>query len=459
MSNTILAIDIGSRKICAAIAESRSNEPRIIGFGTHKSQGVKKGAIVNIELASQAIRSAASDAIRMAGIDTPTKAIVSISGTHTKSINSFGVVSIANSEITIKEIGRSLETALHHTGLPPEYDIIHVLPYRFRLDDQDYIEDPDGMTGSKLEVSVHIIAAKKSSIDNIKKTIKLAGFEVENIVLTSYASSIGTLLEDEKELGAICIDMGATTSEMVVYLDKSIRYNHFLSVGSHHITNDIAAAIHAPISASEKIKIQYADPIQYTDEPQGSGELEVPSIGSNSKHSVPLNAIQSVVCSRLSETFDYLYHGFILSGLEKQISTLVLTGGMTKLTNIDKVAQQFFNFPIRIAKPIPIDSVLPEQIQDECNATIIGLILYGMGKHTNYERDSQKELRCRKARNFQNPLSAESNNFSHTDLRNLNANYEKEEQRPEKPVIIAHPSQKQDGAFMRKLKEIASRIF
>ena len=156
MDNKILAIDIGSSKICATIAEVRNNEPRIIGYSNQKSQGVRKGTIVNIELASQAIRSAIAEVKRMSGVDNINKAIVSISSAYTKNFNSSGVVSIANGEITVKEVSRALETAIYNSAIPPECDTIHVLPYRFKLDDQDYIEDPDGMIGSRLEVFVHI---------------------------------------------------------------------------------------------------------------------------------------------------------------------------------------------------------------------------------------------------------------------------------------------------------------
>ncbi len=460
MNNKILAIDIGSSKICAAIAEVRNNEPKIIGFGAQKSQGIKKGAIVNIELASQTIKNAIADAKRMSGIEDLNKAIVSISSSYTKSFNSSGVVSIANGEITIKEISRALETALYNSTIPPECDVIHILPYRFKLDDQDYIEDPDGMTGSRLEVFVHIVTAKKSSIENIKKVVKLAGVEVENIVLSSYASSIATLLEDEKELGAACIDMGGSTCEAMIYLGNSMRYNYFLGVGSQHITSDIAEAIHTSISASEEIKIKYADPIKFDENIEESEKnLEVPSIGTNYKHFASLDVVQKVVHLRIVETFNILSQAIKRSGFEDQIGTLVLTGGMTKMTNIIKIAEVFFRVPIRIAKPIAIDGVLSEELQDESNATIIGLILYGMGKHTNYEKDSQKTIRYKTSRSAENHSLNHISDFNHTDLRNLNSNFEKEEKSIEKPAIISHPSQNSDSGFMRVFKNLAKKIF
>lgn len=460
MDNKILAIDIGSSKICVAIAEVRNEEPKIIGFGTQKSQGIKKGTIVNIELASQAIRNALIDAKRMADAENITKAIVSISSSYTKSLDSSGVVSIANGgEITIKEISRALETALYNSTIPTECEVIHILPYKFKLDDQDFIEDPDGMTGSRLEVFTHIITAKKAILENLKKVVRLAGVEVENIVLSPYASSIATLLEDEKELGVACIDMGGSTCETMIYLGSSMRYNHFLGVGSQHITSDIAEAIHTSISAAEEIKIKYADP-KYDENDEMSGKsLEVPSMGTTKKHHVSLAAIQKVVSMRVVETFNILSQAIKRSGLEDQIGTLVLTGGMSKMTNILKIAEVFFRIPIRIAKPIAIDSVLPEALQDESNATIIGLILYGMGKHTNYERDSQKNIRYKKCRDIHNSELSRNDEISHTDLRNLGGNFKKSEESVEKIDIIVAQNQKDDSKVLQFIKKIANKIF
>lgn len=136
------------------------------------------------------------------------KAIVSISGVYTKSINSSGIVNIPNSEIGIKEINRVMQTALYNATIPNEYEVLHVLPYNFKVDDQDFIDDPLGMSGNRLEVFVHIVTAQRSSLGNLKKAVKAAGVEIENIVLSAYASAIAVLNDDEKELGVACIDMG-----------------------------------------------------------------------------------------------------------------------------------------------------------------------------------------------------------------------------------------------------------
>lgn len=460
MDNKILAIDIGSSKICATIAEIHNSEPRIIGYSNQRSQGIRKGMIVNIELASQTIRSAIAEVKRMSGVDDIKKAIVSISSAYTKNFNSSGVVSIANGEITVKEVSRALETAIYNSAIPPECDTIHVLPYRFKLDDQDYIEDPDGMIGSRLEVFVHIVTAKKSSIENIKKVVRLAGVEVENIVLSSYASSIATLLPDEKESGAVCIDMGGSTCEAMIYLGNSMHYNYFLGVGSNHITTDISEAISTSLAASEDIKIQYADPIKFDENHSDEhANLEVPSIGDNSKHLASLETVQKVVHLRIIETFNILSQAIKRSGLEEHVSAIILTGGMTKMRNIKKIAEMFFSkIPVRIAKPLPIEGIV-ENFQDETNSTIAGLIFYGVGRHTNYEKDSQKNIRYKKSHLLKSVSLPKNDDFSPvTDLRNLTNNYQKEEKSSQKIAIIEGTKPSKAG-WKSKLRDFANKLF
>jgi len=181
LSRTVLAIDIGSTKICAVIAQIDNNDNiAITGAGTTKAQGLKKGSITNIELASRSIRTAVEDAKRVSG-STITSAIVSISGAYTKSLNSNGIVNIQTREISLEEIQRVMRTSLYNANIPNEYEVLHALPFNFKVDDQDYIEDPLGMNASRLEVETHIITTQKSNLHNLKKAVRGAGIEVENI--------------------------------------------------------------------------------------------------------------------------------------------------------------------------------------------------------------------------------------------------------------------------------------
>lgn len=397
MNQTVLGIDIGSTKICAIIAEVKDGFPHVIGNGVTKSQGLKKGVITNIEQASKAIKLAINDAKRMAGTDF-TKAIVSISGAYTKSLNSTGIVNIPNNEIGIKEINRVMQTALYNANVLNEYDVVHALPYNFKVDEQDYIDDPLGMNGSRLEVSAHIVTAQKSSLNNLKKAIKSAGVDIENIVLCGYSSSIAVLNEDEKELGVVCVDMGGSTCNMIVHAGSSVRYNDFLGVGSNHITNDLSMALHTPLSAAEKVKIEYGSLNKSSD--AGGDLIELPVIGDEgSTHQVSLEVVQNVIYARAEETLMILAKSLEKSSLKEQVGAgVVLTGGMVKLEGIRELASVIFdNMPVRVAAPHTMEGLF-EGLKDPAYSTSIGLILYGAGKFSNYEIDSERKLRFRNER-------------------------------------------------------------
>lgn len=390
MSKTVLAIDLGSTKICAIIAEVHDKDNvQIVGTGITKAQGLKKGAITNIDQASKSIKTALNDATRVAGT-TCTKAIVSISGAYTKSLNSSGVVNIPNKEIGIKEINRAMQSALYNASVPTEYDVLHVLPYNFKVDDQDFIEDPLGMNGGRLEVETHIVTSQKSSLNNLKKAVKAAGVDIENIVLSGYASSIAVLNEDEKELGVAVIDLGGSSSNLVIHVGNSLHYNDFLGVGSNHITNDLSMALHTPLFEAEKVKMNYGSLVQPSND-----LIELPVIGDeNSTNEVSLEIVYNVIYARVEETLMILAQSLDKSHLKDQIGAgLVMTGGFTKIDGIRDLAVAIFeNIPVRLAKPREMDGLF-DTLRDPSYSTGIGLVLYGAGHYTVYEVDSNKRLR------------------------------------------------------------------
>ena len=388
MSDTVLAIDIGSTKICAIIAEINEGNVQILGHGITKSQGIKKGAITNIELASKSIKKAINDAKRIAGSNI-TSATVSISNAYAKSLNSTGIVNIPHKDISIKEITRVMTTALYNANVPNEYEVVHVLPYNFRVDDQDYIEDPFGMNASRMEVDVNIIMTQKSNLSNLKKAVRSAGVEIDGIVLSGYASAIATMDEDEKELGVTVIDLGGQTSNLVVHTGNSIRYNDFLGVGSNHITNDLSMALHTPLQIAEGVKIRHGNLIETSNE-----VIELPIIGDEeNRNGVSLEIVHSVIFSRVEEALMILAKSLEKSALKEQIGAgIILTGGMTKLKGIRELAQSIFTgMPVRIAYPREVDGLFDE-LKDPACSTVVGLLLYKAGEHTEYEIDFQQEL-------------------------------------------------------------------
>jgi len=392
LSRTVLAIDIGSTKICAIIAEiDNDNNIAITGAGTTKAQGLKRGSITNIELASRSIKTAVEDAKRVSGSDVKS-AIVSMSGAYTKSLNSNGIVNIQSKEISFKEIERVMHTSLYNANIPNEYEVLHALPFNFKVDDQDFIEDPLGMNASRLEVETHIITTQKSNLNNLKKAVLGAGVEVENIVLNSYAASIAVLNEDEKELGVAVIDMGGNTSNIAIHSGNSIRYNEFLGVGSNHVTSDLSMALHTPLNVADNVKLTYGS---LTD--QSNDLIEIPVIGDmESTHEVSLDVVHNVIYARVEETLMILAQFIENSGLKEQMGAgVVLTGGFSKMEGIRELAIAIFgSMPVRLARPMEMDGLF-DDLRDAEYSSAIGLIRYSAFAYTPYEIDANKRVRHR----------------------------------------------------------------
>lgn len=387
----ILAIDIGSTQITTLTAQYVDSKLELTGAGIAKAQGIKKGTIVNIDQASKSIKQSLNDAKRQAGINIG-RAIISISGAHVKSLDSYGIVNIPTREITEKEVNRAMRTALYNASVPVDYEILHALPYNFKIDDQEFIQDPVGMSGSRLEASVHIIIVQKSTLENLKRTVEAAGIEIENVVLAGYASTISTINEDEKELGVCVIDMGGATCNMVVHQGNSIRYNEYLGVGGSHVTGDLSMALHTPLGSAEQVKIERGSLTKLSD-----GTIELPIMGNESStQEVSLEIVSNVIYARVEETLMILSKQLEKSGFKNQLGAgIILTGGMTKLDGLRDIASPIFdNLPVRIAKPEAIDGLF-ESLKDPSFSTAFGLVRYGAGEYTLYEIDSNKNLKSR----------------------------------------------------------------
>lgn len=410
MNQIILGIDIGSTKICSIIAEiKKDGTPFILGSGIHKADGIKKGSITNIELASLAIRNSVNDAKRVAD-EKVDKAIISLSGAYTKSIRESAVVNVPSNEIGLKEINRVMQTAIYNAVIPEGHTVIHALPYEFRLDDQSYAEDPMGMSASRLEAFVHIVTAKKSALENLKRAVRESGIEIENIVLSAYASSIAVLSNEEKELCVVCIDMGGQTCDLMIYSGYSMRYSDFLSVGSHNITIDLATALNTHPSTAEQIKTECGKLI-LSDEDKTKA-IKVPIMSSDTATTnVNLEIVHAVLSARVEETLQLLAKSIEKSGLRDKLGAgIALTGGMANLDGMQEFASSIFRKPVRISKPMAMNGLF-DGLKGTHSATAIGLILHGAGQHTNYEMDYEKKIRYRKSN-----ITTENNDMSNIGL-------------------------------------------
>ena len=444
MSKTVLAIDIGSAKVCAIIAKIDDNdEIDVIGTGVSKSSGLKNGSITNIEQASKSIKQAVADAKRVSGSDV-NSAVVSISGAYTKGLKSNGIVNVQAREIKFEEIERVMQTALYNANIQSDYDVLHALPYNFKVDDQDFIEDPLGMNASRLEVETYIITTQKSNLNNLKKAVFAAGIEVENVVFNGYASSIATLNDDEKELGAAVIDIGGYTSNLIIHSGNAIRHNAFLGVGSNYITADLSVAIHTPLDVAEEVKLNYGSLLTSSND-----LIELPTIGDEENtHEVSLDVVNNVIYIRVAETLMILSQSIEKSGLKDQIGAgILLTGGFSKLEGMrDLATATFTSMPVRLAKPKVLNG-LSDNIRDAEFSSAVGLVMYVASHYTKYEIDSNKRVR------HPNEIPLEDVNVKLTQNNTIPTT----EQHIEETASVAIPSIDKHKPKMVSLEESGSK--
>lgn len=380
----LVGIDIGTSKVVTLVGET-TNEGKlnIIGFGSHPSQGLKRGVVVNIESTVQSIQRSVEDAELMAGCEIYS-AYTGIAGSHIRSINSHGIVAIRDREVSTSDIERVIDAA-KAIAIPADQRILHVLPQEFIIDSQDSIREPVGMSGVRLEAKVHIVTGAVSAAQNIVKCMKRCGLATSDIVLEQFASSQSILTDDEKELGVCMIDIGGGTSDIAVFTDGAIRHTAVIPIAGDQVTNDIAIALRTPTRNAEEIKINYGCALQ--DLVDNNQMIEVPTMGDKVGKKIPRRALAEVVEARYEELFILALTELRRSGLEDCISAgIVLTGGASKIAGAQELADRVFKMPVRIGKPQHITG-LPDVINNPIYATSVGLLVYGM-----QQRNNQREV-------------------------------------------------------------------
>lgn len=395
MSDTLLAIDIGSINITAVIAKNDlDNKINILGTGVEPSEGINKGLITNIEVASKSIKNAVSNAKRSTP-ETIDTTVVSISGAYTKGVRSAGSVNVPNGLITEHEINQVMQMALYNATIVPEYEVVHVVPLFFKVDESNDIENPLNMNGARLEVAVYIVTAKKTALVNIQSALKESNLEVSNFVLNSYASAISVLDTQQKRFGSIVINIGGTTTDFISYKGSSILYNDFIPVGSNHITNDLSVMLHTPPSAAEMLKIKYGSLLNAESDELEIKKVRIPRIGDEqTTNEVSINDVQTIIHARVEESLVLVKNIMKKSGIfERTGAGIVITGGMSNLIGIKELANKVFDdTPVKVSNPINIKNGYIN-FDDATMSTIVGLLLYSLNQNRSFELDSNKELR------------------------------------------------------------------
>lgn len=374
-SELIVGLDIGTTKIAAVVGEVSERGIDIIGLGTHPSHGLRKGVVVNIETTVGAIRAAVEEAEQMAGCEINT-VFAGISGGHIQGMNTRSVTAVKEREVRPSDVARVLETARNTCLLPMDREIIHVLPTEFVVDHQDGVREPVGMSGGRLEARVHIVTAATTSAQNIIKCCQRCDLTVAALVLEPLASTLAVLQEAEQELGAVLIDIGGGTTDIVIVEDRSIVYTTVLPLGGNHFTNDLAVGLRTPMNEAERLKQRYGCALIEMVNPDE--EVQVPSVGGRKPQVISRQILSEIIEPRAEELFTLVREAVERSGLpeENLASGAVLTGGASAMPGMVELAEVVLGMPVRLGLPRRVGG-LAEVVRSPRYSTGVGLVRYG----------------------------------------------------------------------------------
>jgi cell division protein FtsA len=372
----IAGLDVGTTKICCVIAEwSPTGTLDIVGVGTSPSRGLRKGVVVNIESTVEAIKQAVGEAEAMAQTEL-TQVITGVGGGHVRGVNSRGVVGVSGKhrEVSQADVERALEAA-RAIELPPDREVIHVLPQTFVVDDQDGIKEPLGMFGARLEVEVHVVTGATTSVRNVVRSVNRAGLQVQDIVLQPLASAEAAVSAEEKDLGVLLIDLGGGTTDVALFRDGGVWYTSILPLGGDHITNDIAVGLRTPTADAEELKKRHGCAL--TALVREDETVDVPSVGGRKARQLSRHLLAEIIQPRVEEIFTLIARDLSRAGLEDVAAAgVVVTGGTSMMRGVPELAEQVFDVPVRRGTPTGLGG-LGDVIQSATHTAAVGLVLTG----------------------------------------------------------------------------------
>lgn len=374
---TFAAIDVGTTKVCTIVAEvTPHGELRILGVGVTPSQGISRGQVDNIQGAIEAIAASVHRAERASGTRI-LSAHVGISGPHISSMNSRGIVAIADPRhpITESDVQRALDSA-RIVNIPNNREVVHVVPRYYIVDGQDHVIDPVGMFGSRLDVETHIVTTGGSSMHNLIRCVEGAGVRVESLILQQLAAAEAVMEREELEQGAVLIDIGGGTTDIAVFEGGAVVHTAVLPVGGQHMTRDLVVALRVPLPAAETAKREHGHAIpSMTDDDE---DVELDAFGADGRKTVPRHLIAQVLQARTEEMFERVY-AEIRRGADPDVLSagVVLAGGAAALPGIDMLAEEVLRMPARVGRPHHLAG-LSDLLHDPAYATSVGLLRWAL---------------------------------------------------------------------------------
>lgn len=376
-------LDIGSTRVVALAANlNKDGGLNIAGIGTAPNTGIRQGVVVNIEATTAAILKAKEECELMSGYNLK-DVWVGVSGTHIKSFNSRGMVAIKNKEVNQQDVDRVLEAA-RAVAVPTDRNLLHVLPRDFKIDGTEGIWDPIGMSGVRLEASIHLVTGGQTTLQNATKCAEKAGLRVAGMVLDPLASSLAVLSDDEKNLGVCVVDIGGGTTNLLYFINGHVAHTSVLPIGGQHFTQDIAIGLRTPQLAAEEVKKKYGCALVSL--VKDDENIEVEGVGGRKSRTLRRRDLAEVIEPRADEILQMIARDIQQSGLQPFLGAgVVLTGGCSELEGLVEMGEFIFDVPVRRGIPARVGG-LTEVVRSPGYATAVGLVLYG------YEQYKQKTI-------------------------------------------------------------------
>lgn len=369
-------MDVGTTKICMMIARARSDGGiEVLSTGYANSGGLKKGVVVDLEEAAASIRKAADEAESKSGVSVDW-VTVGAAGDHFQSFNSHGAVTIEGNhqEVTAEEMTQVIRAA-QSIPIPPDREVIHVLPQEFFLDDHGGIMNPVGLFGSRLDVNIHIVTCQSAQNQNLINAVNKAQMRVQKVILQQLASAEAVLTKDERELGTAVIDIGGGTTDIAVFIKNAVQFTKVLPVGGVHFTRDLAIGLQTPMEDAERIKKESGTIL--TERILDGESLVIPGMGTRVARSVPRKVVCDILRDRATELLE-LVKDQLWKAVENErlIAGIVVTGGGSMLDGMLELTEESLGMPVRQGLPLGVQG-LTDELSHPVYATSVGLALFG----------------------------------------------------------------------------------
>lgn len=374
----VVGLDIGTTKVCAVVASINAQDQiHILGVGKAPSEGLNRGVVVNIDKTVNAIKTAIQQAELASGIEV-NSVNVGIAGDHIRSIRSKGVITINNKEkeITVDDVDRILKDC-QQIMLPPDQQILHVIPQEFVVDGQDGISDPVGMSGMRMEAEVHIITGLVSAAKNLYRCVERAGYQVADIILEPLASSYAVLDDEEKEAGVVLVDVGGGTTDLAVFQENTIRHTAVIAIAGKKVTDDIKIGLSVLDDQAQKLKHQHGE--CFVDLIESDKSITIPGIAGRPPKEITKSILAKIIQARMEEILEIVAIEVKRSGYADSLSAgIVITGGGSLIKNICPLANEVLGMDAKIGRPLGLAGGLIEEVNSPIYATSVGLVLHAL---------------------------------------------------------------------------------